>query len=245
MVGGEHRIQIHFRNLGEIRNQRRDAFDHAGQGRAVDRLGAAHAAQDLSRLDAVQHRQRIRVGRGREPERNVLQDFDQDAAEPEGNEFSERRIGNRADDDFLAEGYHLLNLHAEDFRLRVVLLCIADDGVERFFGVLRRLHADDDAARLGLVQDLRRDDFHDHRKADIRRELCRLIGRLRDAFLRNGDSISLANAPRLGRSQGFAARSLGGLQNFTNAVLFRRLDFVLHLKFLESGAQAVSRALVK
>jgi hypothetical protein len=164
--------------------------------------------------------------RGRGAERDVLQHFDQDAAETECNQLPERGIGHRADDDFLAEGYHLLNLHADDFRLRVVLLRITDDGIEGFFGEAFRLHADDDAARLGLVQDLRRDDFHDHGKADIGRELGRLVGRFRHAFLRDGDSIRLANAPRLRRRQRFAACSFGCIQDFSDTVLFRRLNFV-------------------
>ena len=105
-----------------------------GKRRAIHGLGAAHAAQDLRRRDAVQHRQRIFVGGGREAEGDVLQHFDQDAAEAEGHQLAERRIGHRADDDFLAAGQHLLHLHAENLRLGVVLRGIADDGR---VGVLR------------------------------------------------------------------------------------------------------------
>ena len=51
--------------------------------------------------------------RGRETERDVLEHFDQDAAQTEGDQLAEHRIGDRADDHFLAAGEHLLHLDAE------------------------------------------------------------------------------------------------------------------------------------
>ena len=60
--------------------------------------------------------------------------------------------------------------------LRIVLAGVVDDRCIGLFRLFRRLDADDDAARFGLVQDLRRDDLHDDRKADLRGELGRLVG---------------------------------------------------------------------
>ena len=219
LLGGEYRIQVHFRNFGKVRDQRRDPFDHRRQRRAVHGLRSAHAAQDLSRLDAVQHRQGVFIGGGRQPEGDVLQHLDQNAAEAEGDQLAEGRIGHRADDDFLAAGQHLLNLHAENLGLGVVFLGVADDGVVSVLRRVRRLDADDDAARFGLVQNLRRDDFHDHRKADAGSELDRLLGVFRHALLGNGDSVGLADSPRLGRGQCLALGGLGLIQNLANGVL--------------------------
>ena len=58
----------------------RHVLDHARERVAVDRVGAAHAFQDFRRGDAVEHRQRIVARRRRQPERDVLQDLDQNAA---------------------------------------------------------------------------------------------------------------------------------------------------------------------
>ena len=66
-----------------------------------DRLAAAHALQHLGRLDAVEHRQRVVAGRGREAEGDVLQHLDQHAAEAERDQLAERAVGDRADDDLL------------------------------------------------------------------------------------------------------------------------------------------------
>ncbi len=165
VLGRKHRIEIHLGNFRKIRNQRGHPFDHPRQCRTVHGLGAAHAAQDLRRLDAVQHRQGIFLRCRSEAEGDVLQDFDENAAEAECHELAECRVGYGADDHFLAARQHLLNLHAEYFRLGVVLFGIADDGRIGLFGVLGGFHADDDAARFGLVQNLRRHDLHHHRKA--------------------------------------------------------------------------------
>ena len=62
-----------------------------GERVAIDRIGAADALEDLRGGDAVEHRQRIVLGRGRETERDVLEHFDQDAAQAERDQLAERR----------------------------------------------------------------------------------------------------------------------------------------------------------
>jgi len=97
---------------------------------------------------------------------DVLEHLDQHSAEPERDDLAEAWIGQRADDYFVAAGEHLLDEDAIDFRARVVLLGIADD---RLVGLLRfrgGFHSDDDAARVGFMQDVGRDDFHRDRKSD-------------------------------------------------------------------------------
>ena len=84
-----------------------------GERVAIDRIRAAHALEDLRGGDAVEHRQGVFLGRGRQTERDVLEHLDQHAAQTEGDQLAEHGIGHRADDDFLAAGQHLLHLDAE------------------------------------------------------------------------------------------------------------------------------------
>ena len=85
--------------------------------------------QHLGRLDAVEHRERVVAGRGREPEGDVLQHLDEHAAEAERHELAERAVGDRADDDLGAALEHLLDLHAVDLGVGLVLLGVGEDGV--------------------------------------------------------------------------------------------------------------------
>ena len=106
---------------------------------AVHRLAAAHALQHLVRLDAVEHRERVFLGRGREAEGDVLQHLDQHAAEAERHQLAERAVGDRADDDFGAAGQHLLHLDALDLGVGLILLGICENGVVGLFGIRRVL----------------------------------------------------------------------------------------------------------
>ena len=191
--GREDRVQIHLRNFGIVCDELRHVLDHLRKRVAIDWMRTADALEDLRGGDAIQHRQRIGLRRGRETERDVLEHFDEDAAETERDELAEDRIGDRADDYFLAAGEHLLHLHAEHVRLRVVLLRVGDDRVVALLGVFGALHADQHASRFGLVADVRRDDLEHDRKAHRRRDLRGVGGRRRHAFLRNGDPVGLAH----------------------------------------------------
>ena len=151
----EHRVQVHLGDLGKIADQRRDVDDHVGERVAIDRLRAAHAFQDFCGGDTVEHRQRVVAGCGREAEGDVLQHFDQHAAQTERHKLAERRVGHRADDHLLAAGEHLLHLDALDARFRVVLFRVRDDRVVTLFDFIGAVHADQHAAGFGLVQNFR------------------------------------------------------------------------------------------
>src|SRR6184192_4211293 len=153
--GGEHGIQVELGHLREVRHELRDADDHRGERLAVHGRRAAGAAQDFRSRDAIEHRQGFLARRRREPEGDVLQHLDQDAAETESDQLAEGGIGDGADDHLLAAGEHLLDLHPVDRRFRVVAARIGDDGGEGFLGRFGAPDADHDAAGLGLVQDLR------------------------------------------------------------------------------------------
>ena len=138
LLGGEDRVQVHLRDFRIVGDELRHVLDHRRERVAIDRIRAAHALEDLRRGDAVEHRQRVVLGRGRQTERDVLEHLDQHAAQTEGDQLAEHGIGDRADDHFLAAGEHLLHLDAEKVRLRVVLLRVGDDGVEALLGHPRR-----------------------------------------------------------------------------------------------------------
>ncbi len=86
-------------------------------------------------LDAVQHRERVLLGRGRKAEGDVLQDLDQHAAEAEGHKLAERSVGDRTDDDLLAAQQHLLDLNAFDLGIGFVLLGVGQNGRVILFDV--------------------------------------------------------------------------------------------------------------
>ena len=112
--------------------------------------------------------QRVLARGRREPEGDVLQHLDQHAAETEGDELAERRVGDRADDHLLAAAAASAAPARRGSRRS-----------GRTCGRCRRswrrparacsddVDADEHAAGLGLVQDVRRDDLHDDREADV------------------------------------------------------------------------------
>ncbi len=71
-LGGEHWIQIHLRDFGEVADQLRDALDQRSEGIAINCRGATHTLQDFRRRNAVKHRQCVLARRGCQAERDVL-----------------------------------------------------------------------------------------------------------------------------------------------------------------------------
>ena len=165
LLGGEHRVEIELDDFGEVADELRYLDDDVGQRVAGDRIAAAHALEHLIGLDAVEHRQRVVLARGREAEGNVLQHLDQHAAEAERHQLAERAVGDGTDNDLGAAGQHLLDLDAIDLGVGFIFLRVRENGLVGLFGVGRGLDADHDAARFGLVENIRRDDFHHHREA--------------------------------------------------------------------------------
>ena len=198
---GEHRVQIHLGDLGEIRDELRHALDDARERLAVDCGGATHAFEDRRSGNAVEHRQGVGFGRRCEPERHVLQHLDQHAAEPEGHELAERGIGHRADDHLLTPDEHLLHLHAQEIGLAVVLLRLGHDGVEAFADLRCRLESDQHAPCFGLMENLGRDDLHDHGISHAGGELRSSCRGCRNALLRNGNPVGVTDELAFRRGQ--------------------------------------------
>ena len=178
-------------------------------------------------LDAVEHRQRVVLGRGREAEGDVLQDLDQHAAEAEGDQLAERAVGDGADDDLGAAGQHLLHLHAVDLGVGLVLLGVGQNGVVGLLGVFGGLDADHDAAGFGLVENVRRDDLHHHREAHGAGDLAGVGCRFRHAFLRNRDAIGVADQLAFRRGQAGALVRLDGIKHFADGIFVGHLGLLL------------------
>ncbi len=222
--GGEDRVKVDFGDFGEIRHQLGDLDDDAGKRGPVDRRLPANALENLRRLQAVEHRFCVGLaGRGK-VEGDVLQHLDQNAAKAEGDELAERGVADRADDDFRrAGGQHLLDLDALDARVRLVAFRIVDDGLERRACLVGRVDTDHDAAGLGLMQDVRRDDLHDDREAHTGSEIGRLIGRLRQRLFRHRDLIGITNEFRFRRRQSRSSRRFDCIEHTADGCLVAHL----------------------
>ena len=71
-----------------------------------------YPCSSLKPADAVEEIVGVAIGQRRDPEADVAEHFDMDAAEPEGDERAEQRIVGDADHRFDAAGDHRLNHHA-------------------------------------------------------------------------------------------------------------------------------------
>ena len=217
--GGEDRVEVELGNLREVADELRDLHDDIGERLAVRGLPAAHAAQHLGRLDAVEHGQRVVAGRGRKPEGHVFQHLDEHPAEAERHELAERAVGDRADDDLGAALEHLLDLHAFDLGVGLVLLGAGENGVVGLRDLLGRLEAHEHAAGLGLMQNVGGDDLQHHREAHAGGELRGRLGRVRDAFLRDRNAVGVADELSLRRRQRQAALGFHLIENLPHGAL--------------------------
>ena len=79
-------------------------------------------------MEAVEHGPPVIGGGGGETEGDVLKYLDENATQPECHELAEARIGDGADDDFLAAaGHHRLNLNTGDVRVALVSFRAGDN----------------------------------------------------------------------------------------------------------------------
>ena len=153
---------------------------------------AAHAAQNFGRRDPVDHRERVVAARRRQAKRDVLEHFDQHAAQPESHHLAEARIVRGADDHFLAAGEHLLDFDPGDLGVGLVRARAGDDLFVGALGLGRAPHVEHHASRFGLVQDVGGDDFHHHWKADGTRSAAGLGGGRHGRRFGQRDRASLA-----------------------------------------------------
>ena len=223
LLGGEHRVEIELDDFGEIADELRNLDDDVGQRVTAHRIAAAHALEHVMGLDAVEHRQGVVLGRGREAEGNVLQYLDQHAAEAERHQLAERAVGNGTDNDLGAAGQHLLDLDAIDLGVGFIFLRVCENGLVGRFSIGRGLDANHDAARFGLVENVRRDNFHHHRKTHGGRDLGGLGGGFGHAFLRNRDAVGIAHHLAFRRGEAGALVSLHRIEHPADSLFGARL----------------------
>src|SRR3546814_6998438 len=87
----------------------------------------------------------------------------------------------------------LLHLNARDVGVLVVGLGVLEDGPIALLDLAGAVEADQHAARLGLVQDVLRDDLQHHRKADPLRGGGGFLRRLDEPLLRHGYVVGIAD----------------------------------------------------
>ena len=150
----QYRVEIDLGDFRKVGGKNRDRFDNRRERALVDRGRAAHAAQNFGRRDPVDHRERVLAARRRQAKRDVLEHFDQHAAQPEGHHLAEARIVRGADYHFLTAGEHLLDFDSCELRVRLVRARAGDDLFIGPLGLGRALHVEHHASRLGLVQDV-------------------------------------------------------------------------------------------
>ena len=219
ILGREYRVEIHFGDLWKIGDQPGDVDDDVGDGVAIGRIAAADAFEHFMGLDAVQHRQRVLPAGRRQPEGDVLENFDQHAAQAERDQLAERSVGDRADNDLLASEQHLLDLDAFDPGIGLVFPGIGQNGRVTGFDVGGGVHAHHHAAGFGLVKNIRRDDLHDHRKAHRGGNLGGFGSGVGHAFSRNRNAVGIAYQLAFRRRQAGTFIRLDGIEYLADRIL--------------------------
>ena len=217
-LGRKYRVQVHLGDRWKIGDQPRDVDDDVGDRIAVGRFAAAHTLEHFVGLDAIQHRERVLPGRRREAEGDVFENLDQHAAKAERHQLAERSVGDGADDDFLTAQQHLLDLNALDPGVGFVFRGIRQDGGVVAFNLGRGLYAHHHAAGFSLVQDVRRDNFHHHRKAHLGRDARGFRRGLGHSLFGNRDAVGIAHQLAFGRGQAGASVRLDPIKYFADRI---------------------------
>ena len=155
----------------------------------VPRLHAAVAGDQGVAVDLADHAPDLGLVDREDPEGDVLHQLDEGAAHAEGQDPAEGRVRLAPDDQLEAGRGLLLDEHARDLGAGVVGPCRLDDLRERGRGLLGRADADDHAARVGLVDDLGRDDLHHDRETDPFGRRSRRLGRGHVLERRHGHAV--------------------------------------------------------
>ena len=188
-----------------IRGKRRDAADHIGQSIAIHRRHAAEPIQQPRAFEFRQQRQRFVMRHRRRRQRGVLQQLDQDAAEPDHHQRSEQRIDARADHHLDALRHHLLHQHAGDPRRRRHRIGPRHDRLIRLAHLVGVAQVEPHDASLGLVRQVGRFDLQHHRIAERSRGIHRFVHALRDALADHRHAVQRQHLLRLALGQRAAA----------------------------------------
>ncbi len=136
-----------------------------------------------------QHLHGLLCGDRRQVEGHVLHDLDEDAAETEHQHRSELGIPGHSQNHLAAPLAHLLHVSATDPGFRHAAGRSEHHQVEGVPDLLGRGQVEPHTADVRLVDDVRRDDLHHHRIADLIGSLDGLARRFAETAVRNGEVV--------------------------------------------------------
>ncbi len=180
------RIEVQFLDFRIFHHQPRYFQQKFFQRLQIDGLPPV-SLENVGAADVVDHFRRVLFGDRQNAEGNVAQHLDEHAAQAEHDQRAEAGIARHADDGFDAGSRHALHRHAFDMLVFEGFENVAV-GAARLFG---GGNVELDAAGVRLVDDVRRNDFHDDGEADFFADGERLVlrtghqvagGRDADAF---------------------------------------------------------------
>jgi len=149
--------------VDELRDTRHDLTESLN----IARLLTTSTLKDRIALDLREH---LVSGGNRErshTEGNILKNLDEDTTHTVHDGRTEGSIIDRANDNLLAKRSHLLDADTVDVGIGLVLLGVLDDELESSTNTLIVLDVDLDTTSIRLVEDIRRDDLHNNRVADL------------------------------------------------------------------------------
>ena len=97
--GRDDRVQVDLEHVRALGAETPERHEHRHDGRPVDRRTAAHAAQEPGAAQVVEHRVGGRGVDRREPDRDVVEDLGQDAAEADEDGRPELRVAAQPEDE--------------------------------------------------------------------------------------------------------------------------------------------------
>jgi len=162
----DQRIDVDRREFAAEVDQQAVFARHGQQGINQCGLGgdepASRALQHIGPLQFGQHLQRVDARDRADPERDVAEQFDEDAAEPDHDDLAEARVPEAADHEVVARRGRLFDQVAVDPMACSARGCghRAHPGEDR--GSI--LEAERHAADVGLVRHVRRDDLQHERR---------------------------------------------------------------------------------
>jgi two-component system NtrC family sensor kinase len=198
-------IDVDLANARLLNDEIAHATDEIRERRAIHGRGAARPREQSRTRALIEHGRDVVVGDGREPNRDVLDDFGEHAACSQRDDGPEHVVASRAEQQLHAARDALLHDHARGAGTRA----------QR---VPPRAHAsrvgdvEQHAARVGLVDQVGRIHLHHHGVADRLGRGNRFIDRGRAALATEAHTVGLEQAARGGVRQ----RAVGPAQRIAH-----------------------------
>jgi len=227
--------------VDELRDTRHDLTESLN----VARLLTTSTLEDGEGLDLRKHLVGSVDRERSHTEGNILENLDEDTTHTVHDGGTEGSIIDRANDDLLAKRSHLLDADTVDVGVSLVLLGVLDDGLEGSADTLVVLDVDLDTASIRLVEDIRGDDLHHNRIADLVGKVKSLLLGASKLSAGNRETVDAEELLGLGLSEAVAtvlASTLDDLHSLGLGVLgVREGNELVTLTSLELGDLAESR----